>query len=82
MVVCIQISEKKFNRLLRTVDLNGNGTIEFDEYCWMVITVRTVLYCTVYARLQCSPPTTAIMYCTTMFCICYEYIKADALYAM
>lgn len=22
--------------MLRTVDLNGNGTIEFDEYCWMV----------------------------------------------
>ena len=31
-----QISELKFNQLLQTVDLNGNGTIEFDEYCWMV----------------------------------------------
>lgn len=33
-----QISELKFNKLLKTVDLNGNGTIEFDEYCWMVST--------------------------------------------
>lgn len=31
-----QISEPKFQKLLRTVDLNGNGTIEFDEFCWMV----------------------------------------------
>lgn len=32
----IEISDSKFNRLLNTIDLNGNGTIEFDEYCWMV----------------------------------------------
>jgi Ca2+-binding EF-hand superfamily protein len=32
----IHINELKLAKLLKTVDLNGNGTIEFDEFCWMV----------------------------------------------
>jgi len=35
----LEISESKFNKLIRTVDLNGNGTIEFDEYCWMMLQI-------------------------------------------
>lgn len=33
---CAQLTEQKFQKLIKSVDLNGNGTIEFDEYCWMV----------------------------------------------
>ena len=32
----IDLEESKFNALILTVDLNGNGTIEFDEFCWMM----------------------------------------------
>ena len=38
MLYCIvlQISESKLSLLLNSIDLNGNGTVEFDEFCWMV----------------------------------------------
>jgi hypothetical protein len=32
----VQISEAQFHRLIRSLDLNGSGTIEFDEFCFMV----------------------------------------------
>lgn len=32
----IDIDDDKFRTLVLTVDLNGNGTIEFDEFCWMM----------------------------------------------
>lgn len=32
----IHISEAGLQKLVKTVDLNGNGTIEFDEFCWMM----------------------------------------------
>eukprot|EP01034_Spumella_vulgaris_P026083 gene26082-32613_t len=36
----IRIGERKFQKLLKTIDLNGNGTIEFDEYCWMMAEIH------------------------------------------
>lgn len=32
----VKIDEFKFKKLLRTVDLNGNGSIEFDEFCYLM----------------------------------------------
>ena len=32
----IRVSNSVFKNLLNTIDLNGNGVIEFDEYCWMM----------------------------------------------
>ena len=32
----IKINDATFKRLLAVVDLNGNGTIEFDEFCWLM----------------------------------------------
>ena len=32
----INITEAGLRKLVVTVDLNGNGTIEFDEFCWMM----------------------------------------------
>lgn len=33
----IKISDKLFEKLIFTIDLNGNGTIEYDEFCWMML---------------------------------------------
>ena len=35
----LNISDSVFNQLIKTIDLNGNGTIEFDEFCWMMYTM-------------------------------------------
>ena len=32
----MDIDDGAFQTLVLTVDLNGNGTIEFDEFCWML----------------------------------------------
>ena len=32
----INITQSGLEKLVKTVDLNGNGTIEFDEFCWMM----------------------------------------------
>ena len=32
----IKVSDNKFKRLVRSIDLNGNGSIEFDEFCFMM----------------------------------------------
>ena len=32
----VRVSDKKFKRLIRSIDLNGNGSIEFDEFCFMM----------------------------------------------
>jgi len=32
----LDISDENFEQLVKTVDLNGNGTIEYDEFCWMM----------------------------------------------
>jgi Ca2+-binding EF-hand superfamily protein len=32
----VQITPDGLAKLVETVDLNGNGTIEFDEFCWMM----------------------------------------------
>ena len=32
----VNVDEGKFKQLLRTVDLNGNGAIEFDEFCYLM----------------------------------------------
>lgn len=32
----IECSETLFNKLVKTIDLNGNGTIEYDEFCYMM----------------------------------------------
>ena len=35
----INCDDSLLNKLIMTVDLNGNGTIEFDEFCWMMFTL-------------------------------------------
>lgn len=35
----LNISDLVFSQLIKTIDLNGNGTIEFDEFCWMMYTM-------------------------------------------
>lgn len=35
----LNISDSVFDQLIKTIDLNGNGTIEFDEFCWMMYTM-------------------------------------------
>jgi len=35
----LNISDSIFHQLIKTIDLNGNGTIEFDEFCWMMFTM-------------------------------------------
>jgi hypothetical protein len=35
----INCDDTLLNKLIQTVDLNGNGTIEFDEFCWMMYTL-------------------------------------------
>ena len=35
----INCDDSLLNKLIQTVDLNGNGTIEFDEFCWMMYTL-------------------------------------------
>ena len=37
----IHIDDRTFRRLITIVDLNGNGTIEFDEFCWMMYSLKT-----------------------------------------
>ena len=32
----VRLSPQGLAKLVQTVDLNGNGTIEFDEFCWMM----------------------------------------------
>ena len=34
----IKVDDKMFKRLVQSIDLNGNGSIEFDEFCYMVST--------------------------------------------
>lgn len=33
----IEINDDKLLKLMKTIDINGNGTIEFDEFCWMML---------------------------------------------
>ena len=40
----INITEAGLHKLVMTVDLNGNGTIEFDEFCWMMYVPFDCLY--------------------------------------
>lgn len=35
----IQVDEGQFNRLIYSLDTNGNGTIEFDEFCFMMLEI-------------------------------------------
>ena len=32
----MKVTDKALENLISTVDLNGNGTIEYDEFCWMM----------------------------------------------
>lgn len=32
----IHIEDKQLDNLIKTIDMNGNGTVEFDEFCWMM----------------------------------------------
>jgi hypothetical protein len=32
----IDIDKSKFDLLVKVVDANGNGTVEYDEFCWMI----------------------------------------------
>lgn len=32
----IRIDDKDLENLIKTIDINGNGTVEFDEFCWMM----------------------------------------------
>eukprot|EP01038_Epipyxis_sp_PR26KG_P007792 gene7792-10586_t len=32
----VEVEEEKFDHLFLSIDLNGNGTLEFDEFCWMM----------------------------------------------
>ena len=34
--LAVDIDDEGFKQLVMTVDLNGNGTIGFDEFCWMI----------------------------------------------
>jgi Ca2+-binding EF-hand superfamily protein len=36
----IKIDEKKLKKLMKAIDTNNNGTIEFDEFCWMMFELR------------------------------------------
>jgi len=36
----IHVDDKTFKRLINIVDLNGNGTIEYDEFCWMLLSLH------------------------------------------
>jgi hypothetical protein len=35
----MQLPDKLFKILIHIVDLNGNGTVEYDEFCFMMFTV-------------------------------------------
>ncbi len=35
----ISVGESEFNRLIYSLDTNGNGTIEFDEFCFMMLEI-------------------------------------------
>jgi Ca2+-binding EF-hand superfamily protein len=32
----IHIDDKELGNLIKIIDINGNGTVEFDEFCWMM----------------------------------------------
>ena len=36
----MRLSEKHRRKLIREIDFNGNGTIEFHEFCFMMLTLR------------------------------------------
>ena len=35
------VDDNMLRKLIKTIDLNGNGTIEFDEFCYMMYCIRT-----------------------------------------
>lgn len=37
----IVVDDGMIRKLMKTIDLNGNGTIEFDEFCYMMYCIRT-----------------------------------------
>jgi len=36
----LEVTDSTVHRLVKTIDLNGNGTIEFDEFCYMMYCLR------------------------------------------
>jgi Ca2+-binding EF-hand superfamily protein len=36
----IKINEKRLKKLMKAIDTNNNGTIEFDEFCWMMYEIK------------------------------------------
>jgi Ca2+-binding EF-hand superfamily protein len=36
----IKMNEKKFKKLMKAIDTNQNGTVEFDEFCWMMYEIK------------------------------------------
>jgi Ca2+-binding EF-hand superfamily protein len=36
----IKVNEKKLKKLMKAIDSNGNGTIEFDEFSWMMYEIK------------------------------------------
>ena len=36
----LRVADGLLSRLIRTIDINGNGTIEFDEFCYMMFCLR------------------------------------------
>lgn len=37
----IKINNEVFDKMVATIDTNGNGSIEFDEFCWFMLTLAT-----------------------------------------
>lgn len=48
----IIIDDGTLNNLVRTIDLNGNGTIEFDEFCWMMYELQRKKKSGVFQKLE------------------------------
>ncbi len=36
----IKINERKLRKLMKAIDTNHNGTVEFDEFCWMMYEIK------------------------------------------
>ena len=51
----IVVTDEKFSQLIASADLNGNGTIEFDEYCWMVMKADVMVHFPIINKFSVIP---------------------------